>query len=98
MVEMSEIDYKAKYNKIRKKYDKAKPYFRTMERHNNRLQNENNALSTVLESFRETIKELCPHKAEWLDYSRKTVWGDEERHFCDKCKTFILAEDIDRKI
>ena len=95
---MSEINYKAKYKQMRNKYNKAKPYFDTMARHNDRLQNENNALSTVLESFRETIKEICPHKAEWLEPSRKTKWGDEERHFCDKCKTFVLAEDIDRKI
>ena len=95
---MTEVDYKSKYKKLQNRFNKMKPYADTMARHNDRLQNEINAIKPVLESFRKTIKELCPHKTDWIDPSRQTQWGEEVKHYCDKCKSFISTEDIERTI
>ena len=95
---MNETNYKSKYKQLQKKFNRMKPYADTMARHNDRLRNQNDALSSVLESFRKTIKEICPHKTEWIEPSKQTKWSDEARHYCDKCKSFILTQDIERRI
>ena len=95
---MTEVNYKAKYKQMCNKYNKAKPYFDTMARHNDRLRNENNALSSTVETFRSKIEALCPHKTEWIVPNRHTKWGDEIRYYCDMCYSYILTEDIERKI
>lgn len=95
---MTETNWKAKYKSLQKKFNKAQPYFDTMARHNDRLKNANNAMKSTVETFRAKIEMLCPHKQEWIVPERQAKWGDEERHYCHMCYSYVVAEDINRKI
>jgi chromosome segregation ATPase len=96
-LKQSRNDYKKKWEKAKRRYDKDKAFFSTMARHNDRLHNEINAIRPVLEKFRTQVKELCPHKDHWVTRG-VTMWGDEVRHECRNCHSFIVEEEINREI
>ena len=95
---MSEVNYKKKYEQVKRKLDRIKPYADTMARHNNRLRNQNNALEHTEKVLREKLENLCPHKSDWIIPDRETQWGEEIRHCCSMCYKYVLTEDINRKI
>jgi hypothetical protein len=93
-----EKKYREERDYWKRKFNKQKSWALTMERHNDRLNNDNIATHAVLEKFRAQIKEICPHKPEWLRPEMKTKWGEETRHYCDYCHSFILEREINREI
>jgi hypothetical protein len=92
----SRDDYKRKYTKWKKRYELRKAKMETVTLHNDRLRNENIANRAVIETFRDKIKELCPHKEEWIIDEVK--WGEEDRYNCSYCHSYILKEEINREI
>ena len=64
----------------------------TIRTHNNRLGNAERAASSALEHFREKLKAICSHNAEFI--SRETDWGDVKLYHCDYCFSYVKREEI----
>lgn len=83
-------DYRKDRDYWKRRALKQQNVINTINRHNDRLTNANNATNGALEATQQRLKEVCPHDV--INSSLSSVYENEI--YCDRCNSFVKNDGV----